>query len=1040
MNGIGDKEKATQNRLLKLITDLGYTNLGNLSKQHNTNIDTAALTAHLQARGYENGVIKRAIYELQLLAGDQTKSLYERNKNVYTALRYGIQVKPDQGQVKETVWLVDWNNPDNNTFSVAEEVTVRPTRHGGHEKRPDIVISINGIVVAVIELKRSTVSLAEGIRQTLDNQKPEFIEEFFSTVQWVFAGNDTEGLRYATIQTPERYWMTWKEEGQPAPQNPLDEPLAHLLDKARFLELLHDFIVFDMGVKKLPRPHQYFGVKAAQVYANAGNNGIIWHTQGSGKSLTMVWLAKWIKENIEDARILIVTDREELDDQIQGVFNGVGENIYRTSSGSALLAAIGGTLTDPKHGPAPSITCSLIHKFGSGVAGDELTADMIEQAASNLTPQGRFFVFVDEAHRTQSGILHEAMRKLIPEATFIGFTGTPLLKRDKTNSQIAFGPFIHTYRYDEAVKDKVVLDLRYEARDVEQKVGNQKKIDAWFDAKTKALSDQARATLKQRWATMQKVFSSKSRLEMIVADILLDFQTKPRLSTNKGNALLVAGSVYEACRYYELFSGTELKGKVAIITSYDPAPSAIKGETTGEGDTESIQKYDIYRKMLASWFNVSEDEAAKRVEEFEDQVKATFVKEPGQMKLLIVVDKLLTGFDAPPATFLYIDKSMKDHGLFQAICRVNRLDPAAAGEADSKDYGYVVDYKDLFASLADAVTDYTDGAFADFDAEDVAGLLTNQVDQIKKRLTEARDQVLALVEPVQRPKGRKEHWAYFCPDENLDEEQNKGRGQLRSSFYKAVGAYTRAWAELAADAEAAGLTPTQIDRYSKEVAHYNALRQELLLASGDGLDLKLYEPGMRQLIDTYIQAEDSTVLSDLDNKTFLELLAKDPDAAVEKLPADVASNENAAAEVIEANVRKVIVDSNPTNPKYFQSMSAVLVDLIKRRRSQVLSYKEYLEKMAHLAEQVQDPSKSDHYPKALTSRAEQALYDTLAENEELASAVYQEFLGTAQDGWTSNPVKTKKVRIDLQTFLTDYGVTDETVLDDVMKVLSENGN
>ena len=266
-----------------------------------------------------------------------------------------------------------------------------------------------------------------------------------------------------------------------------------------------------------------------------------------------------------------------------------------------------------------------------------------------------------------------------------------------------------------------MLDLRYEARDIDQRITSQAKIDQWFEAKTKGLTDLAKAQLKQRWGTMQKVLSSQSRLEQIVADILMDMETRDRLSSGHGNAMLVAGSIYEACKFYDLFDKTDLKGKCAIVTSYTPSAAKIKGEESGEGDTDNIEKYNTYRQMLADWFNEAPEKAVNRVEEFEKAVKKKFIDEPGQMKLLIVVDKLLTGFDAPPATYLYIDKQMHDHGLFQAICRVNRLD------GDDKEYGYIIDYKDLFKSLEGAVHDYTSGALDGYDKADVAGLLEDRL-------------------------------------------------------------------------------------------------------------------------------------------------------------------------------------------------------------------------------------------------------------------------------------------------------------------------
>ncbi|HAO79756.1 MAG TPA: restriction endonuclease subunit R, partial [Verrucomicrobia subdivision 3 bacterium] len=392
----------------------------------------------------------------------------------------------------------------------------------------------------------------------------------------------------------------------------------------------------------------------------------------------------------------------------------------------------------------PWLICSLIHKFGSKQNGDDkgdaddFIKEMKKALPPDFKPKGNLFVFVDECHRTQSGKLHEAMKEILPGAVFIGFTGTPLLKADKQKSIEIFGRYIHTYKFDEAVKDGVVLDLRYEAREIDQSITSQKKIDEWFELKTKGLTDLAKAQLKQRWGTMQKVLSSRSRLDKIAADILMDMEKCDRLKSGRGNAMLVSGSIYEACKFFEIFDKTDLHGKCAIVTSYVPSTTSIKGEESGEGQTEKLEQYDIYQKMLADWFNEVPEKAINRVEEFELVVKKKFIEEPGQMKLLIVVDKLLTDFDAPPATYLYIDKQMRDHGLFQAICRVNRLD------GDDKEYGYIVDYKDLFQSLEGAVNDYTSGALDGYDKEDVAGLLEDRLGKAKERLEDALEQVRAL--------------------------------------------------------------------------------------------------------------------------------------------------------------------------------------------------------------------------------------------------------------------------------------------------------
>jgi type I restriction enzyme, R subunit len=268
------------------------------------------------------------------------------------------------------------------------------------------------------------------------------------------------------------------------------------------------------------------------------------------------------------------------------------------------------------------------------------------------------------------------MKAFLPDAVFVGFTGTPLLKKDKVKSIEVFGEYIHTYKFNEAVSDGVVLDLCYEARDIDQQLISEKKIDQWFEVKTKGLSDFAKSQLKLKWGTMQQVLSSLPRLTQIVNDILMDMDTKPRLMDGQGNAMLVCSSIYEACKVYELFSTTELADKCAIVTSYKPSPADIKGEETGEGLTEKLKQYKIYRKMLANYFDESEDKAMYMMEDFEREVKERFINEPGQMRLLIVVDKLLTGFDAPAATYLYIDKQMRDHGLFQAICRVGESSKA----------------------------------------------------------------------------------------------------------------------------------------------------------------------------------------------------------------------------------------------------------------------------------------------------------------------------------------------------------------------------
>ncbi len=994
MSEVGQRERVTQDRIVKLFQDkLEYRYLGNwIDRDSNSNVEEALLRDWLQSQGHSEKLIGRVLREL-----DQAKSigggkhLYDANKEVYSKLRYGVKVKEDVGEQNQTVWLIDWKTPENNVFAIAEEVSIK----GENKKRPDIVLYVNGIALGVIELKRSTVSVNEGIRQNLDNQKKTFIRPFFTTMQLFMAGNDTEGLRYGVIETPEKYYLRWKESSDI--ENPLDKELCQVCNKNRFLELIHDFIVFDAGIKKVCRHNQYFGIRAAQGHVSRREGGIIWHTQGSGKSLTMVWLAKWIRENIKHSRVLLITDRTELDEQIEKVFNGVSEDIYRTTSGADLVSVLN-TNTE-------WLMCSLVHKFGTQEEGDvdEYINDIKGHLPKNFHAKGEIFVFVDECHRTQSGELHKAMKSILPSAMFIGFTGTPLLKKDKQKSIEVFGPYIHTYKYNEAVKDGVVLDLRYEARDIDQNITSQAKIDQWFESKTKGLNDIAKVQLKQRWGTLQKVLSSQSRLEKIAADILMDMATRDRLESGYGNAILVSSSIYQACRFYELLSKTDLAGKCAIVTSYKPSPADIKGEESGEGMTEKLRQYDIYRKMLADFFDEPEDVAVNKVEAFEKAVKKKFIDEPGQMKLLIVVDKLLTGFDAPSATYLYIDKQMRDHGLFQAICRVNRLD------GDDKEYGYIIDYKDLFRSLEKSIHDYTSEAFDQYDPEDVEGLLTDRLEKDRERLEDAREAIKALCESVEAPRDTQAYLRYFCTTNTADVDQLKDNEPKRVALYKLAVSLIRAYANLANEMQEAGYSVKETQIIKAEVEHYEKVRTEVKMASGDYIDMKMYEPAMRHLLDTYIRAEESEKLSAFDDLSLIELIVERGEDVVESLPEGIRKNPEAMAETIENNVRKLIIDEMAVNPKYYEKMSELLDALIKTRKQEAWDYKAYLAKIVELTKRVKKP-KASSYPSDISTPALRALYDNLNNDTELAIQVDAAIRNVKKANWRGNRFKEKEVR------------------------------
>jgi len=774
-----------------------------------------------------------------------------------------------------------------------------------------------------------------------------------------------------------------------------------MFHKWRFLDLIHNFIIFDKGEKKVCRYNQYFGIKKAQMRIPKKQGGIIWHTQGSGKTLTMVWLSKWILANNPNARVLIITDRDELDEQIEKVYNGVNEQVYRTKKCSDLVEKLDNT--DKR------LICTLIHKFGvhsSEENSENKTKRSVEQfikelkatLPQNFKAKGDIIVFVDECHRTQSGLLHEGMNTILPNAIFIGFTGTPLLVKDKKTSIEIFGGYIHTYKYDEGVKDGIILDLRYEARDIDQTITSQDKIDEYFAAKTRGLNDTAKAKLKSKWGTMQTVYSSRKRLEVIAEDIIYDFDVKGRLADGNGNALLVADSIYSACKYYEIFQSKGFK-KCAIITSFEPLESNLRTESE---ETEEFEKYEIYKKMLGN----------QSVEDFEKEAKRKFIEEPANMQLLIVVDKLLTGFDAPPCTYLYIDKSMQDHGLFQAICRVNRLDE------EDKDFGYIVDYKQLFGSLTDAVKKYTAGAFEGYASEDIEGMIKDRLSEAKKYLDNTLEELDDLCGGVKSPKAEIDYIHYFCGENGVGGIDEESCSRSREKLYKLVNRLIRAYAEIKGEMGDAGYTISEQAEIEKDVVFYIALKEIIGKTSGDFIDLKSYEADMRRLIDNYIKAEDSRKLGEFDNLTLLDFIM----IQGEKLGG---KSKEAAAEAIENNIRKKIVEKILINPKYYEKMSAILDELVRLRREGAAEYESFLEKYIDLVKKTENPETYSDYPENIRhSCALRALFDNCGENEDLAIALDQAVRETKQDGFRHNMFKERKIKQALFAILNDHNEVD----------------
>lgn len=952
------REKATQNRVIKLFTDgrrsdcLGFEYLGDWSSKSNRNIESDLIKKNLKRRGYTDSQISQALLQLETAAETTGTTLYQANLRTYNLLRYPIKVKTAIDKPFEDVNIIDWEKVDNNDFAIAEEVTLK----GGYERRPDLVLFINGIAISVIELKRSSVEIADGIRQLITNQESIFNEGFFSTIQMVFAGSDSQGLRYGTTGTPEQFFVEWKDHTNSSIGSTtgelLDKPLVQMCNKQTLLDLIRNFIIFDAGQKKVPRPHQFDGIKAAQERIRIREGGVIWHTQGSGKSILMVLLAKWILEYDPDARVLIVTDRDELDKQIEGVMRNAGV-IPETASSPRITSRA--KFIEALTAPTPRLLCALVHKFE--------TTDL----EGDLPPvSGRFYVFIDECHRTQGGNMNKQMKRWMQNSIFIGFTGTPLLRKDKQTTSDVFGKNIHTYKFHQAVADGVVLDLKYEARSVPQQLTSQTAVDNWFENRTKNLNNFQKAVVRKAWANMEKLMSAGERKQRIIASIIEDFSLKNRLNNNRGTAILVAASIYDACHYYRLFKNTNFGQYCGIITSYEHNHNAISREPA---NSDERYKFDTYTQHVLT--------TGQTTSAYETEIKRRFIDEPANCKLLIVVSKLLTGFDAPSCSYIYLDNELRDHNLFQAICRTNRLD------GDDKDFGYIVDFKELFGDVQDAISVYTSD---ELDTEE-GSVGENNVDlknwliEGKKRLDDAREAIKYLCDPVAHPKEIEQFIAYFCGDANTPDSLSETE-PLRISFYKSVVTVVRAFSAVSNFLTEAGYSDAEIIAINYEVENYSEIRSSIKKYSGEELDIKPFEADMRHLMNTYIKADPADPLGDIDKYSLVEMIIQTGinDAIAKKLNEKGKLSRNSVAEGIINNVRQTIIRDQLTDPRFYKEMSKLLDDLIQQKREDVEEYEKFLKQAEDLVKKMSNGSNPSTVPQKLQGKTEAIIiYNNLSD-------------------------------------------------------------
>ena len=857
---------------------------------------------------------------------DLVTGLISTNEKIYDLLTLGKSYQEnmvDGTKRSFDIKYIDFEHPENNDFYVTEEFTVL-RMNGKDYARPDIVLFVNGIPLVVIECKDASVPIIQAISQNIRNQKPDYIPQLFKFIQIVMAANKNE-TKYATCGTPDKFWSTWNEQ-YVEKQNELldktvigrqvtkqDRDIISLFEKERFLELIKDFIIFEAGKKKICRYQQYFAVKAMlERIKQEKKGGVVWHTQGSGKSITMVYITKKIMEDkeIQNPQVVIATDRVDLDKQIHKTFNRIGVEAARATTGNNLTELI-------KNEKIRVIT-TVVNKFET-VVKSGVTVD-----APNT------FILVDEGHRTQYGEINRRMQEVFKGAIYISFTGTPIMKRDR-NIFDKFGGLIHKYSLDDALKDKAIVPLIYEGKMVDQEVSKEA-IDMRLDMLTRNLTPEQKMEVMKKWSRFEKVASSEQRLELIAWDIASNYN-----QTLKGtgfNAMLACNKKIEAVKYYNIFRDEFSELEIAVVIS---PPDMREGEGSIDEDTNDIVK-KFYINAISNY---------KNEEEYEETIKSKFIN--GDIDILIVVDKLLTGFDAPKASTLYLDKQIKEHNLLQAIARVNRL-------CDGKDYGYIVDYRGLLGELDKALTMYQEAGLEEFNEEDIKSSVY-YIDTEINNMFESYEKLKEIFKDIKN-KNDLEEYEVLLEDE-----------KIRKDFYDKLCKFgSMLGIILPSDQAYYKVGKEKISELRKALAFYQKLRATVKLRYSESIDHKEYEAKMQKLLDNYVVAKEMMRITEPVDITDAENFDKE----LEKMGTD-----RGKADTIRTRLTRTISEKSKEDPAYYKKFSTRIEETIEAYRNRRITDSEYLQKMQDIKEDFRKGNSGIVYPSNITTENSRAFYGVI---------------------------------------------------------------